>query len=87
MVFYAVAAGGEADAVGLLLGGFVSGNDAEVGGFAAGGKVCVFDEVDGVGACESSRGEALGEASHFVGGALYPKLGVRTEAEGVVFER
>ena len=47
----------------------------------------MVDEVDEVGACEGSRGEALGEASHFVGGALYPKLGVRTEAEGIVFKR
>lgn len=67
-----VAANGEADTVGS---GFLRAdidNNAEVGGFAIGREIIVFDEVDGFSALDVSAGVALDKAADFVGTAVDP---------------
>lgn len=67
-----IAANSEADTVRFRLLWTDVDDDAEVGGFAAGREISVFDKMDGLSAFDVGAGAALCKAADFVGAAIDP---------------
>ena len=82
-----VASDGEANSFVFLFLRSDFGDDAKIGGFAAGGNGSVGDEVDGFSARLHVWKSALGEAANFVGGRLDPFFAIRASFEVGVFKR